>query len=89
MTPVVTPSRRLGALLCVAVLGVLLAGGLVVATVAGLPALAAYAVGALALLLVAALRGRRLLAPVPPPAPGPGRTCTCCTASQHDPVRVI
>ena len=55
----------------------------------GPPAIAAYSVGALAVLFVAATRGRRLLAPVPPPALGAGRTCSCCTASQHDPVRVI
>ena len=84
-----TTSRRLGVLLCVALLGVLFAGGVVVAALAGLPALVAYAVVALALLCVAAVRGRHLLAPAPPPAPAPGRTCTCCTASQHDPVRVV
>ncbi|MBW3640156.1 MAG: hypothetical protein KY451_09950 [Actinobacteria bacterium] len=81
-----TASRRLGALLCVAVLGVLFAGGLVVAALGGLPAVLAYAAGALILLGVAMVRGRHLLAPAAPP---PGRTCTCCTASQHDPVRVV
>ena len=85
--PVVTASRRLGALLCAAVLGVLFAGGLIVWGVAGPVALVAYAVGALALLCLAAVRGRHLLAPDLPPATG--RSCTCCTATQHDPVRVI
>lgn len=84
-----TASRRLGVLLCVAVLGVLFAGGLVVAALAGLPAVLAYAASAVALLGVAMARGRHLLAPAAPPALPPGRTCTCCTASQHDPVRVV
>ncbi len=83
-----TASRRLGVLLCVAVLGVLFAGGLVV-SLAGLPAVLAYAASAVALLGVAMARGRHLLWPAAPPAPPPGRTCTCCTASQHDPVRVV
>ncbi len=81
-----TPSRRLGALLCAAVVGVLLAGGLVVAGVAGSPAVLGYAAVAGLLLGVAVLRGRHLLAPPVRPV---GRTCSCCTATQHDPVRIL
>lgn len=81
-----TPSRRLGALLCVAVVGVLLAGGLSVAGIAGPAAALGYAAVAGLLFAVAVLRGRHLLAP---PAAPVGRTCTCCTATQHDPVRIL
>ncbi len=79
-------SRRLLALMCVAVLGVLVAVGLVVAALAGPVAAAVYGVLALVLVLAGAVRGRRLLAP--PPLP-PGRTCRCCTTSHFDPVQVI
>jgi membrane protease YdiL (CAAX protease family) len=82
----VTPSRRLGALLCAAVVGLLVAVGLVVLTAGGPWAAVAYAVVAVALLRVAVVRGRSVLAP---PVPPPGRTCTCCTTSQLDPVRVV
>ena len=69
-----------------AVVGVLVAAGLV-AFVAGGPLVGAgYVVAVLALLSVAIGRGRSVLAP---PAPAPGRTCTCCTTSQLDPVRVV
>ncbi len=81
-----TGTRGLRALLCAAVLGLLLAVGLVVGAAGGVVATAVYAVTALALLVVAVARGRRLLAPAPLP---PGRTCQCCTTSQHDPVTVI
>ena len=79
-------SLRLRALLCAAVLGVLLAVGLVVAAVAGVVGAVVYGVAALALVVVGAVRGRRLLSP--PPLP-PGRTCTCCTTTHFDPVEVI
>ena len=79
-------SRRLLGLLCAAVLGVLLAVGLVVAALAGPLGAAVYAVLAVLLVLAGAVRGRRLLAP--PPLP-PGRTCTCCTSSHFDPVEVV
>lgn len=86
MTTAPTPSRRLLALMCAAVVGVLLAVGLVVGALAGLPGVLAYAAVALALVVVGAVRGRRLLAP--PPLP-PGRTCTCCTTTHFDPVKVV
>ena len=78
------PSRRLLALMCAALLGVLVVLGLVVAALAGPVGVAAYAVVAGALLAVVVVRGR----PAPAP-PGPLRTCTCCTTTQHDPVRVL
>ena len=81
-----TPSRRLAVLFCLAVLGIVVALGLVAAAVGGVLGALAYAVVALVLLGLAASRGRRLLRPAPLP---PGRTCTCCTTSQHDPVQVI
>ncbi|MGI8535713.1 MAG: hypothetical protein ACR2K2_04280 [Mycobacteriales bacterium] len=81
-----TPSRWLGALLCVAVVGVLLAAGLLVAVAAGTVAVLGYAAVVGLLLGVAVVRGRHLLSPPPLPA---GRTCTCCTATQHDPVRIL
>ena len=79
-------SRRLLALMCTAVLGVLVALGLVVAAVAGPVGAVVYGLGALALVVTGAVRGRRLLAPRPLP---PGRTCTCCTTTHFDPVKVI
>jgi hypothetical protein len=79
-------TRRLLALLCVAVVGVVLAIGLVVTSLLGAVGGVVYAVAAVALLLAGAARGRRLLAT---PARGDGRTCTCCTATQFDPVQVV
>ena len=81
-----TPSRRLLALLCASVLGVLVAVGVLVGALAGPVGVAVYAVAAVALVVLGALRGRRLLAPAPLP---PGRTCTCCTTTHFDPVKVI
>ena len=78
--------RRLSWLLCVALVGILVAGGLLVATLSGGAAALAYAVGALLLLATAITRGRRMLPPPPLPA---GRTCSCCTATSLDPVRVV
>ncbi len=82
-------SRRLGALLCVALLGVLLAIGLVVVAAAGPLAGAGYAVVSTGLVAAAAVRGRSVLAPPAVPTAPSGRTCTCCTTSQLDPVRVL
>ncbi len=79
-------SRRLLALLCGAVLGVLLVLGLAVTALLGAVGGAVYAVVAVALVAVGAARGRRLLAPPARPA---GRTCDCCTTSHFDPVKVI
>ena len=79
-------SRRLLALLCVAVVGVVVAMGLVVVSLTGVVGGLVYAVATGALLTVGAVRGRRLLAP--PPLP-PGRSCTCCTTSHFDPVKVV
>ena len=79
-------SRRLLALLCGAVLGVLLVLGLAVTALLGAVGGAVYAVVAVALVAVGAARGRRLLAPPARPA---GRTCDCCTTTHFDPVEVI
>jgi hypothetical protein len=79
-------SRRLLALLCAAVLGVLVVLGLTVTALLGAVGGAVYAVVAVALVAVGAVRGRRLLAPPPRPA---GRTCDCCTTTHFDPVKVI
>jgi hypothetical protein len=84
----VIASRRLGALLCAALLGVLFAGGLVLSAVAELPVVVGYGSGVVALIWCLAVRHRMRLGP-PPLTPPPDRTCTCCTASQHDPARVI
>ncbi len=84
------PTRRLAVLACLAVLGVTVLLGVVVASLTGLPGLILYAAIAALLLGVATVRGRRLLRPAARTAPlPPGRTCTCCTTSQHDPVQVI
>ena len=79
-------SRRLLALMCAAVLGVLLVVGLVVWEVAGTLGAGVYAVLALPLVAAGAARGRRLLEP---PLRTDGRTCSCCTTSQLDPAVVI
>ena len=76
-------SRRLQVLFLLAMAGVLLAGGLVVADLAGSLVATAYAVVVGGLLLAVAGRARAAAA-VPPP----GRTCTCCTSTVHDPVEV-
>ena len=78
--------RRLLALLCAAVLGVLVVLGLAVTALLGAVGGAVYAVVAVALVAVGAVRGRRLLAPPARPA---GRTCDCCTTTHFDPVKVI
>jgi len=81
-----TPSRRLLALLCAAVLGVLLALGLLVGALAGAVGVAVYAVVVAGLVALGVRRGRALVAPPALPA---GRSCSCCTTSHYDPVKVI
>ena len=83
MTP---RQRRLGWLLGVALVGLVVAVGLLAGALLGGAAALAYAVGALVLLAGAITRGRRLLAPPALPA---GRTCSCCTTTHLDPVRVV
>jgi hypothetical protein len=78
--------RRLLALLCAAVLGVLVVLGLAVTALLGAVGGAVYAVVALVVVGAGVVRGRRLLAPPSRPA---GRTCDCCTTSHLDPVKVI
>ncbi len=79
-------SRRLLALLCAAVLGVLVVLGLAVTALLGAVGGAVYAAAALVLVAVGAVRGRRLLAPPARPA---GRSCDCCTTTHFDPVKII
>ena len=79
-------SRRLLALLCAAVLGVLVVLGLAVTALLGAVGGAVFAGAALVLVAVGAVRGRRLLAPPARPA---GRSCDCCTTTHFDPVKVI
>ena len=78
-------SRRLLALLCAAVLGVLVVLGLAVTALLGAVGGVVYAVVAAALVAAGAVRGRRLLGPQRPA----GRTCDCCTTTHFDPVKVI
>ena len=80
-------SRRLLGLLCAAVLGLLLVVGLVVGAVAGPVGALVYAALAVGVVVLGAVRGRRLLAPAEQAVDG--RTCTCCTTSQLDPAVVI
>jgi hypothetical protein len=79
-------SRRLLALLCVAVLGVLVVVGLAVHALLGAVGGIVYGVAALGLVAVGAARGRRMLAPPARPA---GRTCDCCTTTHFDPVESV
>ena len=79
-------SRRLLALLCAAVLGVLVVLGLAVTALLGAVGAVLYAVLALAVVAAGVVRGRRVLAPPARPA---GRTCDCCTTTHFDPVEVI
>jgi len=79
-------TRRLQVLFLLALLGVLACVGLVVHALAGAVPALVYAALAVVLLLVGAARARATAAAARRAA---GRTCTCCTASQHDPVKVI
>ena len=85
------PSPLLRVLLCLALLGIALAGSLVVASVLGAAAAVAYTVLVVLLVVLGVVRGRRALAPtyVAPSDLPPGHTCSCCTTSQHDPVRIV
>ena len=79
-------TRRLQLLFLVALLGVLLCGGLVVLALAGPVPTVAYAVLAFVLLAFGAARARAAQEAARRAA---GRSCTCCATSQHDPVKVI
>ena len=81
-----TASRRLQLLFLIALLGVLVCVGLVVATLAGALAALAYAVLAVGLLVLGAARARAAEQVARREA---GYSCSCCTTSQHDPVKVI
>jgi hypothetical protein len=74
-----TPSPLLSALFGVALLGVLVAGGLLAFRLGGLAAVLGYAALTGLLLALGVARVRRLVAPS---APLP-RTCTCCGTADH------
>ncbi len=74
--------RRLSTQFLVALGGVLVALGVVVADLGGPLGLLAYVGATLALLVLGVRRARAL---TPPPA---GRTCGCCTSTVYDPVEV-
>jgi membrane protein implicated in regulation of membrane protease activity len=78
--------NRLQGLFLVALFGVLFAVGVAVAELAGTWAALAYSVVAVGLVVVGAARAR---AAQERGRRAAGRTCTCCTATQHDPVKVI
>jgi len=82
----VTPSKRLAALFGVALLGVLVAGGLLVAALGGLPAVLGYVAVAAVLLGLGVARARRL---APPPTPARVQHCTCCDGDHTAPVQVV
>lgn len=75
-------TRRLQVLFLLALLGVLVAVGVVVHALGGVVAVAGYAVAALALLAVGAGRARARAEPR-------GRRCTCCDGDHTAPVRVL
>jgi hypothetical protein len=78
-------NRRLAALFLLALLGVLVAGGVVVADLGGPVAAGVYAGVVLALLVVGALRARRAAVP----ARRPVQHCTCCDGDHSAPVQVV
>ena len=78
--------RRLALLFLLAVAGVLVALGLVVAAVGGAAAGAVYAVVVVGALVVAGQLAKRRVRAA---RFAQGRTCTCCTGTVHDPVQVI
>ena len=81
-----TPPRALAALFLVALVGVLVALGLLAVELGGLPTLLGYVVVAGALLALGVVRLRRL---VPPPAPARVQHCTCCDGDHTAPVKVV
>ena len=78
-------SARVAALFLAALLGVLAAVGVVVATLGAL-ALVAYLAVVIALLTALVRRARALLRQQQEATAG--RTCTCCTSTVFDPVEV-
>jgi hypothetical protein len=77
-------TRRLQVLFLLALLGVLVAVGLVVADAGGPAAAAAYAALVLALLVVGAVRARRAAEPR-----RPVQHCACCDGDHTAPVQVV
>jgi hypothetical protein len=78
-------SRRLAALFLLALAGVVVAIGLVVADLGGVPALLGYLVVVLVLGGLGVARGRRAAAPPPPRV----QHCSCCDGDHAAPVRVV
>lgn len=77
-------SRRLAALFLLALVGVVVAVGIVVADLGGLPLLLGYAAAVAVLAVLGATRGRRVAAAAAPPA-----HCGCCDGDHTAPVRVV
>jgi hypothetical protein len=69
-----------------ALTGVLLMVGLVIARAAGAVAVGTYLVIVVAAVVAGAVAARRQARLA---ALSAGRTCTCCTGTVHDPVKVI
>jgi hypothetical protein len=82
-------SRRLAGLFLLALLGALLAVGLVVADLGGGVALAVYALAVTALLVGGAVAGKCRAATRVAPARSPGGHCSCCDGDHTAPVKVI
>jgi hypothetical protein len=78
-------SRRLAALFLLALAGVVVAVGLVVADLGGVPALLGYLGVVLVLAGLGVARGRRAAAP----ARRPVQHCSCCDGDHTAPVRVV
>jgi uncharacterized membrane protein len=78
------PSRRLAALFLLALAGVAVVVGIVVAELGGPPALGGYALAVLVLAGAGAVRGRRAAARQARPA-----RCSCCDGDHTAPVRVV
>jgi len=79
-----TPSRLVATLFLLAAAGVLLALGLLVATLGPVPLLVYVVLAG----LVTGAGVRTARRQVQARRPRDGRTCTCCTSTVHDPVQV-
>ncbi|HWH30403.1 MAG TPA: hypothetical protein VNU26_15865 [Mycobacteriales bacterium] len=77
--------RHLAVLFLLALAGVLLVLGIVLAEVAGPVAAALFAAAAIAALAYGATRARRAAVARQPPS----RRCTCCDGDHSAPVRVV
>ncbi|MDT7546664.1 MAG: hypothetical protein QOE99_2774 [Actinomycetota bacterium] len=81
-----TVPRSVAVPFLLALTGVLLMVGLVIARAAGAVAVGVYLVLVVAAVVAGGVAARRRLRIA---ALSAGRTCTCCTSTVHDPVKVI